>query len=190
MIVAVFFGSRDWADAWTVEEVVERLLLEGEGSLKVIAGGARGADNLAAQVMRRRGFIPTEVPAEWHVHDREGRTPVPCRCAMPRPHEQDVCRAAGIRRNQLMIDQHLVPAIADPDCQPYAVGFRTAGRSPGTDDMRERIRPLVTDGRVSGIFKRAEGTPPPERLKLWSFPDRSKGLEPWPPPPWPTKAVG
>lgn len=185
MIVAVFFGSRDWTDAHAVEEVVEELTLKAEGALKVISGGARGLDSLAAQVMRRRGAIPTEVPAQWHVHDRAGATPVPCNCALPRPGEEDTCRRAGHRRNQLMIDTHLMPAIADPDLDPYAVGFRTSGRSPGTDDMRDRIKPLVEAGHVTGIFKRAGGVAPPERRKLWTYPDRSKGLEPWPPPPWP-----
>jgi hypothetical protein len=194
VIVAVFFGSRDWADAWTVEEVVEKLLVEGDGSLKGIHGGARGADLLADQVLRRRGLTPTSVPAAWHVHDREGATPVPCRCALPRPHENDTCRAAGIRRNQLIIDQHLKPAIEDPDAQVWACGFRTTGRSPGTDDMRERLRPLVQTNQVAGLMRTASGFPPEERRRLWVRPDRSKGLEPFPPPGdssrFPTKEVG
>jgi hypothetical protein len=180
MIVAVFFGSRDWADAWTVEEVVERLILEGDGSLKGIHGGARGLDSLADAVLRRRGFSPISVKASWTEHDRGGRGPVPCRCAPPRPGEDDTCRAAGIRRNQLIIDEHLMPAIEDPDAEVWACGFRTAGRSPGTDDMRERIRPLVADGLVRGIFNRAAGLPPAERRRLHQVQLTQGRLDPWP----------
>lgn len=166
MIVAVFFGSRDWADAWTVEEVVERLLLEGDGSLKGIHGAARGLDSLADAVLRRRGFSPVSVPARWTEHDRGGRGPVPCRCAPPRAREGDTCKAAGIRRNQLIIDEHLRPAIEDPDAEVWVCGFRTAGRSPGTDDMRERCRPFVEAGQARGIWKTASGLPPAERRRL------------------------
>lgn len=181
MIVAVFFGSRAWSDAHAVEEVMERLLLDGDGSLKVIHGGAKGLDTLADQVARRRGLQPVKVPASWAVHDREGRTPVPCRCASPRPSEQDVCRAAGIRRNQLIINDHLMPAIEDPAAEVWACGFRTEGRSPGTDDMRQRLRPLVQFGQVRGLMKTAEGLAPPERRRLWSFPERvGPDFEPWP----------
>jgi hypothetical protein len=180
VIVVIMFGSRDWADAWTMEEVVDRLLLEGDGSLKGVHGGARGADLLADSVLRARGLQPVKVPAAWHVHDREGRTPVPCRCARPRPGEKDTCKVAGIRRNQLMIDDYLVPAIEDPDAEVWACGFRMAGRSPGTDDMRERLRPLVKAGAVNGIFKTAEGLAPAERRRLHERPERASTREPWP----------
>ena len=164
MIVAVFFGSRGWADAWTVEEVVDSLLLppHGDGSLVGIHGGARGLDALADAVLRRRGFRPISVPADWAHHDRTGAGPVPCRC----PLDADRCRAAGIRRNQLIIDEHLAPYLADPDAEVWACGFRIAGRSPGTDDMRERLRPLVRAGKVRGLFRTAEGLPPAERRQL------------------------
>jgi hypothetical protein len=163
MIVAVFFGSRGWADAWAVEEIVDTLLLNGDGSLRGIHGGAPGLDSLADAVLRRRGFQPTVVKAAWTHHDRTGATPVPCRCAS----DADRCRAAGIRRNQLILDEYLAPAIAEPDAEVWACGFRIAGRSPGTDDMRDRLRPLVAAGQVHGLMRRAEGMPPPERRRLW-----------------------
>lgn len=165
MIVAVFFGSRSWVDIEAVEEVVERLALI-DGSLKGIHGGARGLDQLADQVLKRRGFQPIAVPAEWRVHDRAGATPVPCRCREPRSADLDVCKAAGIRRNQRIIDEHLIPAIADPTAEVWVCGFkRTDGLSPGTDDMRARLRPYVAAGEVRGIFTVAGGMPPAERMR-------------------------
>ena len=167
MIVAVFFGSRSWADAEMVEEVVERLILEGDGSLRGIHGGARGLDGLADAVLRRRGFSPVSVPADWATHDRAGHTPVPCRCPQPRPDQRDTCRAAGIRRNQRIIDEYLAPAIEDPDAEVWACGFQVVDTpSPGTEDMRARLRPLVASGAVRGIFKTSRGAPPPERRRL------------------------
>lgn len=192
MIVAVFFGSRDWADAWAVEDVVEHILRSGDGSLKGVHGAARGLDSLADAVLRRRGFSPVSVPARWLEHDRAGRGPVPCRCAPPRPGQDgDTCRAAGIRRNQLILDEYVIPAIAMPDVEVWAAGFRTTGRSPGTDDMRARLKPLVEAGQVRGIFRKAEGLPPVERRKPRQAAGIiSTGREPWPPPPWPREAAG
>lgn len=177
MIVAVFFGSRGWADAWTVEEVVDTLLLNGDGSLRCVHGGAPGLDSLADAVLRRRGFQPTAVDAAWTHHDRSGATPVPCRCAT----DAERCPAAGPRRNQLILDEHVAPAIADPDAEVWACGFRVAGRSPGTDDMRTRLRPFVEAGQVRGIMKTASGLPPAERRRLRERPERpGPEREPWP----------
>lgn len=178
MILAVFFGSRSWSDALAVEEVVDRLLLEGDGSLKGVHGKARGLDMLADTVLRRRGFLPLAVPARWLEHDRGGVGPVPCRCASARPREDDTCRAAGIRRNQLIIDEHVLPAVEDPGTEVWLCCFRAVGHSPGTDDMRARLRPLVEAGQAQAVVKTCKGMPPPERRK--PRPARQPEGEPWP----------
>jgi YspA, cpYpsA-related SLOG family len=179
MILAVFFGPRSWTDAHAIEEVVDRLLLEGDGSLKGVHGKARGLDMLADAVLRRRGFLPVAVPARWTEHDRYGHGPVPCRCAPPRPREDDVCRAAGIRRNQLIIDEYVMPAIEEPGTEVWACCFSTPAGSPGTNDMRARLRPLVEAGKVRGIAKVAKGPMPAERRKPRQGVPMAK-VEPWP----------
>lgn len=144
---ALFFGSRSWTDVARIHAAIDDLLLDptdpDQGALVVITGGARGADMLATEEMRRRGFLPIVVPAAWDVHDREGVTPVPCSCRST----ADRCRAAGVRRNQLMIDAHLFPALARGD-RVCARGFRSAGASPGTDDMVRRLKDAGIGGRI------------------------------------------
>lgn len=135
---ALFFGSRSWSDLELVGQAMDELLLDGDGSLVVIHGGARGADLLAQEAARQRGLRPIVEPARWNVHDREGATSVPCRC----PVDAKTCRAAGVRRNQAMIDLH------HPE---VARGFRSDGDSPGTDDM---VRRLKAAG-VGGMMKRS-----------------------------------
>lgn len=142
-IHAVFFGSRTWRDLGRISQAIDDLILGGDGSLVVITGGAKGADRLADREMRRRGFLPIVEPARWSEHDREGATPVRCSC----PPGADRCRAAGVRRNQLMIDRHLLPAL-DRGEQIAARGFRAAGASPGTDDMVARLKAANVTGRL------------------------------------------
>jgi hypothetical protein len=190
-VITVMFGSRTWDDVEAVEDVFERLLLEADGALAVVTGAngvsgpirraepdppASSADAIADWVARRRGLTPVRVPADWKTHDRERRTEVPCRCAPNAPH----CRAAGFRRNQRIVDEFLWPfEHQEPGSfqgSLVAVGFkRTDGPSPGTDDMRARIRPYVERGTVQGILRTAKGPAPAERRV-----PRRHGFEPSP----------
>lgn len=186
MTTAVFFGSRSWLDLQTIEEVIDQLILGGDGSLVGIHGDAPGLDRLVDGALKRRGFSPTAVPAAWETHDRAGRTPVPCRCPEPRPNDRDHCRGAGYRRNQLIIDEHLTPAIERGEAC-WVVGFKHGDHSPGTDDMRRRLKPLVTAGAVRGIFRTGSGAPPAERRRGRPAPPAPSAEGAWPPPPWPNE---
>lgn len=80
----LFFGSRTWTDQVAIARVMDELILEGDGSLVVIAGGAPGADRLAEAEARRRGLLPIIERADWNRHGK----------------------AAGHIRNQAMIEKH------------------------------------------------------------------------------------
>jgi hypothetical protein len=172
-MIAVFFGSRSWDDLEGVEEIFDRLILEGDGSLVVVTGAngvprgrsatpaprppERSADALADWVALRRGLLPIRVHADWTGPcDFEGE--VRCRPGHRRRRSDgtEFCPAAGNRRNQRIIDEHLWQFEGEE--QLAAVGFkRTDAPSPGTDDMRERIRPFVERGTVQGIFRTSAG---------------------------------
>lgn len=187
-MIVVMFGSRSWRDFEAVEAQYDRLLLEGDGSLVVVTGAhacpprddpwpappSSSADAIADWVGRRRGLLPIRVPARWGVHDREGAGPVPCRCPADAPH----CRAAGFRRNQLMVDEHLWPFVGEPwDETVHAVGFRAPGDSPGTDDMARR---LVAAGIPNRKMVRATTEPPPERRRPRPAPSPLGRFDLWP----------
>ena len=55
------------------------------GDIKIIAGGARGADSLAVEWAKSRGIPFQEFPANWSLHGR---------------------KAAGPKRNQQMLDEN------------------------------------------------------------------------------------
>ena len=120
---AVFFGSRSWIDPGAIDLAIERLLIEGDGSLVVVHGDARGADRMAGELAEARGLLPIAVPADW---DRHGK-------------------AAGPRRNQAMIDEHLLPF---RDEGITARGFRMPGKSTGTDDMLARLKKAGIKGSI------------------------------------------
>lgn len=100
-------GSRGWADGRPIGRMLDDRLAE--GPVTVIHGGARGADALAGQEAARRGVPVMVVPAEWGLHGK----------------------AAGVIRNQKMLDEHSVDEVH---------AFRSEGKSSGTDDMLRRAR--------------------------------------------------
>lgn len=119
MIVLVT-GSRDWVD----EEFLWRVL---DGHLPfeaVVEGGARGADTMAKRWAWNRGVVVAEFPAEW---DRWHR-------------------AAGPKRNQLMIEQKPDLVIAFHD---------DLSQSRGTADMV--MRALKAGVRVEQALHGSDG---------------------------------
>lgn len=68
-------GGRDYADRDTLYAALDRLHAE-HHFVVVIAGGARGADTLAAEWARKRGVACEVYMAEW---DRLGRKAGPIR---------------------------------------------------------------------------------------------------------------
>lgn len=61
MTIALFCGSREWTDPEPIGKVMNKLP---EGSM-IIHGDARGADLIADNEARRRGFEIMAVPADW-----------------------------------------------------------------------------------------------------------------------------
>lgn len=102
------YGSRSWADRAPIEAFVRSLAADAV----VITGGARGADELAEVAALARGLEVEVYP-------------------VPKDHWRVYGRAAGVLRNQRMIDE------GHPT---RGRGFRSGGPSPGTDDMTRRLR--------------------------------------------------
>ncbi len=63
-------GSRSWTDEAKVDEVLERVTA-GHSTVVLIHGDARGADRIAAEVARRRGWQVEAYPADWDRHGRQ-----------------------------------------------------------------------------------------------------------------------
>jgi hypothetical protein len=64
-------GSRTWTDRTRLRQVIDRLVSHhGDGQVTVIEGDARGADRLAGQLARERGWRLERYPEDWA---REGR---------------------------------------------------------------------------------------------------------------------
>ena len=106
-------GSRTWTDRPRLWQVLDRLVRDhGDGQVvTVIEGDARGADRLAGQLARERGWRLERYPADW---TREGR-------------------AAGFRRNARMLHQ------GHPDLVvAFTVGPLQHSR--GTADMVRRAQ--------------------------------------------------
>lgn len=62
-LVVLVCGGRDYADRERVRAVLDDLL-----PARVVCGGARGADALAAEWARSRGVALGEYPADWDRH--------------------------------------------------------------------------------------------------------------------------
>lgn len=143
-------GSRDWTDDRPILTILDGLLFLhncGFGTvtlepLAIIEGGAKGADEIAAawaETWKEREpyefgvprLTHEQYPADWYTHDYEGKTPVPCRhrrlaAGVP-------CLAAGLRRNQKMMDE-AKPSVA------FAFVTRPLPESRGTADMVRRLK--------------------------------------------------
>lgn len=134
--LAVIYGSRDWPHVHIIRHLLVGLRNAWGDDLVLLNGRARsGADDLAYTWARELGIQVEEHVAQWMVHDREGATAVACSCPVEgrMDHALNVrrhdCPLAGYRRNQAMVDR-----------EPRAAfGFRSIGKSNGTDDMTERL---------------------------------------------------
>ncbi len=105
-------GSRTWTDRAQLRQVIDRLVSKhGDRQVTVIEGDARGADRLAGQLARERGWRLELHPADW---TREGR-------------------AAGVRRNARMLRQGRPDLVV-----AFTVGPLAGSR--GTADMVRRAR--------------------------------------------------
>jgi len=127
-------GDREWKGQWIVTRVMEGICAHDD--ILVIHGDARGADTCARIWAEASGNPQRRVPAKWYEHDREGLTPVPCRC----PADKETCGAAGPRRNQQMLDEeHPEILIAFHD---------DLEASKGTKDMVKRAKAAGLPGYV------------------------------------------
>jgi hypothetical protein len=105
-------GSRTWTDRPRLWQVLDRLVTaHGDGQGVLIEGDARGADRLAGQLARERGWRLERYPADW---TRQGK-------------------AAGLRRNTRMLQQGRPDLVV-----AFTVGPLAASR--GTADMVRRAQ--------------------------------------------------
>lgn len=84
-------GGRDYDNLGQITKAICQLEASTKGNLVIIAGGARGADRLAALAAKKRGIHTAVVDALWDYHGK----------------------SAGPRRNKAMIEglkPHLVVA--------------------------------------------------------------------------------
>lgn len=78
----IIAGSRHYTNRAQMEMTLDRLLPE-MGATEILTGGARGADTLAADYAKRKGYRLTTYPADWLGQGR----------------------GAGPRRNRLMAER-------------------------------------------------------------------------------------
>jgi hypothetical protein len=123
-------GSRDWTDRALLARVIDQAVTDhaqGRAGVLLIEGGARGADRLAAELARVRGWQLEEHPADWR---GEGR-------------------AAGPRRNARMLREgHPERVLAFTD---------DLSASRGTADLVRRARAAGLSVLVTGHPEQAEG---------------------------------
>jgi hypothetical protein len=106
-------GSRTWTDRPRLRQVLDQLVSDhSDGQVvTVIEGDARGADRLAGQLARARGWRLERYPADW---TRQGR-------------------AAGFRRNARMLREGRPDLVVAFTVGPLA-------ESRGTADMVRRAQ--------------------------------------------------
>jgi hypothetical protein len=63
-------GSRDFNDESLIKAIIHKLGLQYGTSLTIVSGGARGADTLAENEAKRRGFDTLIFPADWAKHGK------------------------------------------------------------------------------------------------------------------------
>ena len=118
------FGGRDYHDRDRMEHVLRASLDDGD---IVVHGAAPGTDSLAGEIAERLGHVVEPHPADW-----TGPCRPTCKPGHRRPplrgsdYNCSICPAAGVYRNQEMIDSGI----------DYAIGF-PGGR--GTADMLSRV---------------------------------------------------
>lgn len=125
-------GDRDWSHEGPIAALVSGLYAAYGPDIAFIQGSARGADSIAKRYADALAEKDPRVeslsfPALWTEHDREGRTPIPCRCA----EGARICKVAGPRRNQQMMDE---------GCPDLGYAFHDfIENSRGTKDMVRRL---------------------------------------------------
>jgi hypothetical protein len=140
-------GSRHWSDARLLAQVIDQVVTEhgrGRAGVVLIEGGARGADRLAGELARSRGWQLQDYPADWRRHGR----------------------AAGPRRNARMLRQGRPERVlAFTDDLPA---------SPGTADLVRRARaaglPVLVIGHQTEhgeeVMPKAPAVPAVQQLPL------------------------
>lgn len=71
MYTVAIVGSRTFADLGLVQRIIQRLLERHGSSLRIVSGGAMGADRIAASTARAREIPVIEHLADW---ERLGRS--------------------------------------------------------------------------------------------------------------------
>ena len=92
IFVLLITGGRDYSDAETLYSTLDEILAQvkdRDQGLRIVHGGAKGADSLADQWATERGVYVTRVPADWN---RQGRQ-------------------AGFLRNQRMLDDYPIDGV-------------------------------------------------------------------------------
>ena len=90
-------GSRAWSGERQIEEAFDRVAAANTEGFPVVLihGGAAGADRMCADSAKARGWRIEQHLAKWDTHDDE----------CPFWHwELPICKMAGHRRNQEMVD--------------------------------------------------------------------------------------
>lgn len=139
MITLIVSGSR-WATDAHAPHIEDRLAfaagLHRSDAGRLVHGGARGVDTIAAGIARRWGWEPIVVPADWQTCDAD--LPPELGGCPGRPHlrvkaGRTYCPLAGHRRNQRMIREY-------GDNATWAVCFPAigGGTGSGTGDFIDR----------------------------------------------------
>jgi hypothetical protein len=105
-------GSRAWNNLPILKEELRQLALESSSITTILNGGAPGADKCSSRVALDLGLQLIERPADW----------------------KRLGRAAGILRNQAMLDEFL------PRILTVCAFFLDDRENKGTNDMVRRAR--------------------------------------------------
>lgn len=115
----IITGDRNWADDASIRHVLTALHAVHPDTI-IVQGGARGADHIARRIAEAL-FGPAQVethPADWYKYGR----------------------AAGLIRNQFMLDESYRRAIIDGHKVRLGIAFHAdLTNSRGTKDMCHRL---------------------------------------------------
>jgi hypothetical protein len=137
-------GSRDWKDRGAIADVLAAHVAA-EPDVRVVTGGARGADTIAHDYAMSIGLATKVMPADW---DRLGKR-------------------AGYVRNEAMLD-----LLVERACDGHAVAVEAfTDGSPGTQhtcaaSTRTRSEACSTTGSKSGRLSDRRPRFPPSRLPI------------------------